>query len=98
MLSLVSAHHDPDRFADPDRLDPGRTDNPHLGFGHGPHYCLGASLARMEVEAGIVALLRRFPHLALAVAEKDLEWRDSFRNRGLRALPVTLSGSGGCHP
>ncbi|WP_345430071.1 cytochrome P450 [Actinoallomurus vinaceus] len=98
MLSLVSAHHDAARFPDPDRLDPGRTDNPHLGFGHGPHYCLGASLARMEVEAGIAVLLHRFPHLALAVAEEDLEWRDSFRNRGLRALPVTLRQIGECHP
>ncbi|WP_285583241.1 cytochrome P450 family protein [Actinoallomurus iriomotensis] len=95
MLSLVSAHHDPDRFPDPERLDLDRADNPHLGFGHGPHYCLGASLARMEVEVGVGALLRRFPHLALAVAEDDLHWRNSFRNRGLRTLPVTLRAADG---
>jgi cytochrome P450 len=90
MLSLVSAHHDPDRYADPDRLDPDREDNPQLAFGHGPHYCLGASLARMEAEIGLGALLDRFPRLALAVPEEELQWRNSFRNRGLRTLPVTL--------
>ncbi|MBB5153280.1 cytochrome P450 family protein [Saccharopolyspora phatthalungensis] len=90
LLSLVSAHHDPDRYADPDRLDPGREDNPHLAFGHGPHFCLGASLARMEAEIGFGALLSRFPDLALAVTEEELQWRNSFRNRGLRTLPVTL--------
>ncbi|MGP4020147.1 cytochrome P450 family protein [Saccharopolyspora sp. 5N708] len=90
MLSLVSAHHDPDRYTDPSHLDPGRADNPHLAFGHGPHYCLGASLARMEAEVSLGALLSRFPRLALAVPEEELQWRNSFRNRGLRTLPVTL--------
>ncbi|TDD54323.1 cytochrome P450 family protein [Saccharopolyspora elongata] len=90
LLSLVSAHHDPDRYADPERLDLDRADNPHLAFGHGPHFCLGASLARMEGEIGFGALLSRFPDLALAVPEEELQWRNSFRNRGLRTLPVTL--------
>ena len=86
MLSLVSAHRDPARFADPDSLDLGRTGNPHLAFGHGPHFCLGASLARMEAEVAFGALLDRFPDLALAPGE--LRWRPSFRNRGPLALPV----------
>ncbi|WP_223839493.1 cytochrome P450 [Saccharopolyspora pogona] len=90
LLSLVSAHHDPDRYAEPDHLDLGREDNPHLAFGHGPHYCLGASLARMEGEIGFGALLSRFPNVALTVTEEELQWRNSFRNRGLRTLPVTL--------
>ncbi|MCI2420265.1 cytochrome P450 [Saccharopolyspora sp. K220] len=90
LLSVVSAHHDPDQYVDPSRLDPGREDNPHLAFGHGPHYCLGASLARMEAEVALGTLLGRFPHLALAVPEEELQWRNSFRNRGLRTLPVTL--------
>nr|WP_281377711.1 cytochrome P450 [Saccharopolyspora hordei] len=90
LLSLVSAHHDPDRFAAPERLDLDRTDNPHLAFGHGPHYCLGASLARVEAEIGLGTLLTRFPNVALAVPESELQWRGSFRNRGLRTLPVTL--------
>ncbi|GAA4838892.1 cytochrome P450 family protein [Saccharopolyspora rosea] len=90
MLSLVSAHHDADRFEAPERICPHRPDNQHLGFGHGPHYCLGASLARMEVEIGLGSLLRRFPNLALAVPEDELRWRNSFRNRGLLSLPVVL--------
>ncbi|MDA3626939.1 cytochrome P450 [Saccharopolyspora sp. WRP15-2] len=90
LLSLVSAHHDPDRYADPEHLDLDRADNPHLAFGHGPHYCLGAALARMETEIGLNTLLSRFPDLALAVPEQELHWRNSFRNRGLRTLPVTL--------
>ncbi|QIZ36154.1 cytochrome P450 [Saccharopolyspora sp. ASAGF58] len=90
LLSLVSAHHDPDRYAEPDHLDLGREDNPHLAFGHGPHYCLGASLARMEGEIGFGALLSRFPNLTLTVSEEELQWRNSFRNRGLRTLPVAL--------
>ncbi|MGW3471843.1 cytochrome P450 family protein [Saccharopolyspora sp. NPDC000995] len=90
LLSLVSAHHDPDRYAEPDHLDLGREDNPHLAFGHGPHFCLGASLARMEAEIGFGALLSRFPNLALTVSEEELQWRNSFRNRGLRTLPVAL--------
>ena len=90
MLSLVSAHHDADRFEAPERIRPHRPDNQHLGFGHGPHYCLGASLARMEVEIGLGSLLRRFPRLALAVPEDELRWRNSFRSRGLRSLPVVL--------
>ncbi|MGW1682636.1 cytochrome P450 family protein [Saccharopolyspora sp. NPDC002376] len=90
LLSLVSAHHDPGRYADPDHLDLDRADNPHLAFGHGPHYCLGAALARMEAEIGLNTLLTRFPDLALAVPEQELHWRNSFRNRGLRTLPVTL--------
>ncbi|RKT83167.1 hypothetical protein SAMN05421805_105355 [Saccharopolyspora antimicrobica] len=91
LLSLVSAHHDPARYPAPERLDLDRADNPHLAFGHGPHYCLGAALARMEAEIALNALLSRFPDLALAVPEQDLQWRNSFRNRGLRTLPVTLT-------
>src|SRR5690606_8551582 len=90
LLSLVSAHHDTDRYPHPELLDLDRADNPHLAFGHGPHYCLGAALARMEAEVGLNTLLTRFPNLALAVPEPELQWRNSFRNRGLRTLPVTL--------
>lgn len=90
LISLASAHRDADRFAEPDTLDLSRADNQHLGFGHGPHYCVGASLARMEVEVGLGVLLDRLPELALAVAPEDLEWRPSWRNLGLRALPVRL--------
>ncbi|MBA8824600.1 hypothetical protein FHX42_001947 [Saccharopolyspora lacisalsi] len=87
MLSLASAHRDPDRFTDPDALDLTRDPNPHLGFGHGPLFCLGVGLARMEAETGIETLLRRFPDLTLDVPANDLRRRPSFRNRGLCELP-----------
>ncbi|QXV57510.1 cytochrome P450 [Amycolatopsis sp. TNS106] len=91
MLSLASADRDPDRFADPNVLDPRREDNPHLGFGHGPHYCIGAPLARIEIEVGLTALLDRYSELTLALPHDHLRWRLSFRNRGLLNLPVHVS-------
>lgn len=91
LVALASAHRDGETFVAADELDLARSDNPHLGFGHGPHYCLGAALARAEVEIGLETLLRRFPHLALAVPPGELHWRQSARNRGLSALPVTLA-------
>jgi cytochrome P450 len=90
MLSLASADRDPARFPAPDLFDAARAENPHLAFGHGIHYCLGAPLARVEGQIAIGTLLRRFPDLALAVAEDELSWRPSFRSRGLGALPVTF--------
>ncbi|MFG1688623.1 cytochrome P450 [Nonomuraea sp. NPDC049269] len=89
---LVSANHDPRRFDDPERLDVTREQDSrrevHVGFGHGPHYCLGAALARNEVEIAFNALFRRFPGLALA-GEPERQyvpwaWR-------LAKLPVRLS-------
>ncbi|MBQ6640104.1 MAG: cytochrome P450 [Saccharopolyspora sp.] len=91
LLSLVSAHHDPEVFTAPDMLDVTRGDNPHLAFGNGPHFCLGAPLARMEAEIGFETLLRRLPDLALAVPPDQLPWRASFRNRGLLELPVAFT-------
>ncbi|QUH00377.1 cytochrome P450 [Saccharopolyspora erythraea] len=91
LLSLVSAHHDPARFPSPGELLPDRADNAHLAFGHGPHFCIGAPLARMEAEIAFSTVLARFPGLSLAVDPAELRWRPSFRNRGLRELPVRLS-------
>ncbi|MEU4212497.1 cytochrome P450 [Streptomyces sp. NPDC026206] len=84
-LLFGSANHDPARFPDPGRLDVTRTDNPHLSFGAGIHYCLGAPLARLELIASFGALLRRAPELRL-VAEP--EWKPGFVIRGLRELLV----------
>jgi hypothetical protein len=75
-------------FADPDRLDLGRTPNPHVGFGGGAHFCLGAALARLEGRIAIGTLARRFPGLRLLEAKP--EWRPSFTIRGLRQLPLGL--------
>jgi cytochrome P450 len=83
---LNAANRDPEIFAEPERFRFGRTDNRHLSFGYGPHFCLGAPLARLEAEIGIAALLRRRP--ALALADDQPEWSDSFVLRGVKALPV----------
>jgi len=85
-LSLGAANRDPEVFADPDRLDVGRSDVHHLSFGHGPHFCLGANLARLEAEIAFRRLLARFPRLALATDK--VEWRPNPVLRGLVALPV----------
>ena len=65
MLLMASANRDPAQFADPERLDITRNPNPHLAFGHGIHFCLGAPLARLEVEIGLTEMARRFPKLEL---------------------------------
>ena len=88
MVAIACANRDERRFADPDTLDPTRTDNQHLAFGNGIHYCFGAPLARLEAEVAIGTLLRRFPDLALAVPEAELRWQLSIRSRDLIELPV----------
>ncbi|HEX6798636.1 MAG TPA: cytochrome P450 [Ktedonobacterales bacterium] len=85
-LLLGSANHDPAQFANPDQLDVTRTDNKHIAFGQGIHYCIGAPLARLEAQTAVSLLLRRRPHLELAVAEPPRRPTVSFR--GLERLPV----------
>jgi hypothetical protein len=63
----------------------------HMSFGHGPHYCLGAPLARLETRIALWSLFRRLPDLALAVPPSDLSWKSDHRQHVLRALPVTYS-------
>jgi cytochrome P450 len=90
IISLASANRDPGRFDHPDSLDLHRTDNRHLAFGHGIHFCLGAGLARMEGQIAFGSLLRRFPELRLAVPADELRWGhgDGLVLRGLSELPV----------
>ncbi|CAL9436277.1 Cytochrome P450 107B1 [Streptomyces sp. enrichment culture] len=88
LVVLAAADRDPSRFADPDTLDLTRGDNPHLGYGHGIHYCLGAPLARLEGRIALTALLGRLPDLRLAAEPADLRWRGGLIMRGLRELPV----------
>jgi cytochrome P450 len=71
-VSLAAADRDPERFADPDTLDIHRSARGQLGFGHGPHVCLGQHLARLEMRVGIGELLRRLPTLRLAVAVEEV--------------------------
>jgi cytochrome P450 len=82
---LGAAARDPQVFDNPDVFDVGRNPNPHLGFGAGIHYCVGAPLARVEITAALTALVRRMPTLDLA---GEPERRPEFVIRGLRTLPV----------
>ncbi|MEO7262310.1 MAG: cytochrome P450 [Jatrophihabitantaceae bacterium] len=88
---LGSANRDPAVFDQPDRLDIGRADNPHLGFGAGIHFCVGAPLARVELQTSLRTLLRRFPALRPATGDLGGLRRDEFVIRGLTSLPVLLS-------
>ncbi|WP_143837656.1 cytochrome P450, partial [Nocardia seriolae] len=91
-LALASANRDPQRFDDPDALDVRRPTIGHVAFGHGIHHCLGAPLARIELQVAFSALLDAFPAMRLAVAPEDLRWLTSTIIRGLRSLPIRLNG------
>ena len=88
LAAIASANRDETQFDDPDRLDITRENNRHLAFGLGTHFCLGASLARLEGQIAISTLLRRLPHLQLAAPVESLRWRATPVLRGLEALPV----------
>ena len=85
---IGSANHDESQFTDPDSLDLTREPNRHVAFGQGAHFCLGASLARMEGQIALTTLFRRFPELRLAQSTESLRWRKSLIVRGLEELPV----------
>jgi cytochrome P450 len=85
---IGAVNRDPSVFPDPDRLDLRRADNRHLTFSGGPHFCLGAPLARLEGQIAFKTLLERFPKLELETEEP--EWRETFTLRGLKQLPVRL--------
>jgi cytochrome P450 len=87
-LLFGSANHDPAVFADPERLDVTRRDNPHISFGAGIHFCLGAPLARIELVASFGAMLARAPRLRLV---REPEWKPGYIIRGLRALDVEIA-------
>ncbi|GAA1871374.1 cytochrome P450 [Pseudonocardia ailaonensis] len=88
ILTPTAANRDPGVFPDPERFDPGRTERGHLAFGYGGHYCIGASLARVELQSVFTALPVRFPTLALDVPADRLELRADVLTGGLTALPV----------
>ncbi|MFD0396647.1 cytochrome P450 [Kitasatospora sp. NPDC127121] len=87
-LFLGATNRDPERFEDPDRLDLTRPGNRHLSFGHGPHFCLGGPLARLQAEVAVGTLVRRLPELRLADGAV-LDWRPNPLQRRLSALPLT---------
>ncbi|MFL1904726.1 cytochrome P450 [Streptomyces tauricus] len=88
-VSYLAANRDPDVFPDPDRIDFDRAANPHVAFGHGPHYCVGGMLARLESELMVNTLLDRIPTLRLSVSADEVPWRRGALIRGPEALPVT---------
>lgn len=85
---IGSANHDEAQFPDPERFDIGRQPNRHIAFGYGPHFCLGAPLARLEAKIAFRALLQRYREFELAVPRASLSWRRSQSVRGLTALPI----------
>jgi cytochrome P450 len=88
---LGSANRDQSQFVEPDRLDVGREPNKHVAFGVGHHFCLGASLARLEARIALTTLFRHRPALRLAQPAESLRWRKSLPLRALTALPVRSS-------
>jgi len=86
---MGAANRDPQRFPDPDRLDIRRTDNRHVAFGFGAHFCFGAPLARMEGQVAFATLLRRFKEIRLK--PNPITWRQNLGLRGLTQLPISFS-------
>jgi cytochrome P450 len=87
-LGIAGANRDPAVFDAPDALDVSRQPNPHLGFGYGLHFCLGAALARLESRIAIAALIERFPELVLA--SDTLSWHTTIVGRAVATLPVAV--------
>ncbi|MFD7922652.1 cytochrome P450 [Streptomyces sp. NPDC059740] len=87
-VSVPAANRDPALVEDPQTLDVGRGRSSHLAFGYGIHQCLGQHLARIELAAGYRGLLRRFPHLRLAVAPEEVPMRSDMVIYGAHELPV----------
>jgi hypothetical protein len=86
---MNSANRDPQAFDDPERFDIGRAVNPHVTFGHGIHFCLGAPLARLEAQIAGRRLAERIPNIRLSGG--DPEWHDSLILRGVKRLPVIVN-------
>ncbi|WP_328680838.1 cytochrome P450 [Streptomyces sp. NBC_00322] len=89
LLNIIAANHDQAVFTDPERVDVTRQTAGSLTFGHGTHYCVGAPLARMQLQVALARLVARFPTMRLAVDVKELKLRHDTLLGGLVELPVT---------
>ena len=87
------ANRDPDVFPDADEFCPHRNPNPHLGFGHGRHRCIGMAFARVQLQVGLQVMLSRLDGIAL-VPDSAINWRRTIFTRGVWNLPVTWRGGG----
>ncbi|MCB9379679.1 MAG: cytochrome P450 [Ilumatobacteraceae bacterium] len=87
-LNQLAANRDPRVFHDPDHLRLDRSPNPHLAFGHGTHFCLGAALARLELRVALPRLMARFPALAI---DGPAEWKPDISDRSAARIPVSLA-------
>jgi cytochrome P450 RapN len=88
VVQFAAANRDGAVFERPEEIDFTREHNPHIAFGHGAHHCLGAPLARLELQLAIGTLVRRLPGLRLAVPAEEVPWRPDRLVRGVQALPV----------
>jgi cytochrome P450 len=89
VVDRSSANRDESIYTAPDALDLTRQEAPHIGFGHGAHHCLGAPLARMELQVTLHTLLTRLPGLRLAGSLQDVVWKSGVSTRGPERLPIT---------
>ncbi|MFD5747686.1 cytochrome P450 [Streptomyces sp. NPDC127033] len=89
MPLISSAHRDTKKFADPDRFDIHRVDNAHMAFGKGAHYCIGAYLARVQLQEAYDVIVRTFPDLRLAVPAEEIVWKPDMMTHAIAELPIT---------
>jgi len=87
-LAIGATGRDPRQFPEPTRLDIGRSPNRHLQFGIGPHFCIGAALARAEIQLALAGLLARFRRIELAA--DDIRWHEIAVFRGPKAVLLAL--------
>jgi cytochrome P450 len=89
VVSLPAANRDESVYTDPERLDLRRREPSHVGFGHGAHHCLGAPLARMELQVALRTLITRLPGLRFAGSAEEIIWKTGLATRGPERMPIT---------
>ncbi|MFP1790150.1 cytochrome P450 [Lonsdalea quercina] len=90
LVGLPATSFDPRQFKDPEMFDIGREKKPHLAFSHGPHYCVGVALARLELRIVFGNIFQRFPQLRLAIPSDQLKLRKEIITGGFETFPVYL--------